>query len=198
VVSTSSPPAPATEKGRLRRERIIEAATRLFHEAGYHATGIDDIGEAAGITGPGVYRHFASKDDILMAVFDRIWMRLRQGLDAVRELDHAEALDGLIATHVDTTVDKGAEIALMHRELRNLPSDYQAKANRNRRTYEGEWASHIAALHPRLDAEEARMAARSVLWLINAHAADPPRPPMAPDRAREMLRAMAHGAIAGV
>jgi AcrR family transcriptional regulator len=197
VLRTDAALPPATEKGKRRRERIIEAATRLFHESGYHATGIDEIGRAAGITGPGVYRHFASKDEILMVVLDRIWMRLRQGLDAAGDLDDAEALEILIATHVDTTVDKGAEIALMHRELRNLPDNYQAKANRNRRTYESEWVKRIVGLHPHLDTADARMVARSVFWLISAHAADPPRPPMQQDRARGMLRAMAYGAIEG-
>ena len=44
-----------------RRELLLQAAADLFSQRGYHAVGIDDIGEAAGISGPGVYRHFASK-----------------------------------------------------------------------------------------------------------------------------------------
>lgn len=186
---------PSTKKGRDRRDRIIAAATDLFFENGYHATGIDDIGEAAGITGPGVYRHFAGKDEILIAVFDRIWMILKAGVDASRDLGDREALSVLVEGHVQTAVERGAEIALLHRELRNLPADYQARAKRNRRAYEDWWADRIVAVQPDLDDEEGRMVARSVFWLINAYAADPTRPDIPVERARELLTSMAHAVI---
>lgn len=186
---------PATEKGRVRRDRIIAEATELFFENGYHATGIDDIGEAAGITGPGVYRHFAGKDEILIAVFDRIWMILKTGVDASRDLGDRDALSVLVAGHVRTAVEHRPEIALLHRELRNLPADYQARAERNRRAYEDWWAERIVGVQPHLDAEEGRMTARSVFWLINAYAADPTRPDIPVDRARELLITMAHAVI---
>jgi AcrR family transcriptional regulator len=188
---------PSTQKGRARRDQIISAATLLFYERGYHGTGIDEIGEASGITGPGVYRYFGGKDEILIAIFDRIWMVLKDGVDASRNLTDAAALDVLVAGHVATAVERGPEIALLHRELRNLPSDYQAKAKRNRHAYESWWASRIIALHPEYDEEEGRMIARSVFWMINAFAADPTRPAVSNDRAREMLTSMAHRVIDG-
>jgi AcrR family transcriptional regulator len=188
---------PSTEKGRARRDRIIAAATLLFYEGGYHATGIDEIGEASGITGPGVYRHFAGKDEILIAIFDRIWMVLKDGVDASRNLADAAALDVLVAGHVETAVERGAEVALLHRELRNLPAAYQAKARRNRRAYEDWWATRIVALHPEYDDEEGRMIARSVFWMINAYAADPTRPTVTKERAKQLLTSMAHRVIAG-
>jgi AcrR family transcriptional regulator len=187
---------PSTEKGRARRDRIIVAATQLFYEHGYHATGIDEIGEASGITGPGVYRHFGGKDEILIAIFDRIWMTLREGVDASRDLEDQPALEVLVAGHVETAVERGSEIALLHRELRNLPADYQSKAKRNRRAYEDWWAARIIALHPEHDDEEGRMIARSVFWMINAYAADPTRPEVSKPRAKELLTSMAHGVIA--
>lgn len=193
--SVTSKQQPSTEKGRARRDRIIAAATDLFFENGYHATGIDHVGEAAGITGPGVYRHFAGKDEILIAVFDRIWMILKTGVDASRDLGDREALSVLVESHVQTAVERGAEIALLHRELRNLPADYQAQAKRNRRAYEDWWADRIVAVQPDLDDEEGRMVARSVFWLINAYAADPTRPNIPVDRARELLTSMAHAVI---
>ena len=54
-----------------RRQAILDAATRLFSSRGYADTGIDDIGEAVGITGPAVYRHFTSKQELLVAVLER-------------------------------------------------------------------------------------------------------------------------------
>ena len=64
--SSASPrPSPRTGRGVSRREAILDAATKLFSTRGYADTGIDDIGEAVGVTGPAVYRHFASKQELL-------------------------------------------------------------------------------------------------------------------------------------
>jgi AcrR family transcriptional regulator len=64
-----------TQRQRLpveeRRELVLEAAGRLFGERGYEATRIEDIAAAAGVTKPIVYRHFASKRDLYLALLDR-------------------------------------------------------------------------------------------------------------------------------
>lgn len=48
-----------------RREQILREAARLFAERGFHGVGVDEIGAAVGISGPGLYRHFAGKDAML-------------------------------------------------------------------------------------------------------------------------------------
>ena len=59
-------------KGELTQGRILDAAYALFMEQGYHGTSMRQIAERAGITMGGVYNHFASKEDIWVAVlFDR-------------------------------------------------------------------------------------------------------------------------------
>jgi len=55
-----------------RREEILDAAARLFAERGYHGVSIDDIGSAVGMSGPGIYRHFAGKEDVLSQMLLRI------------------------------------------------------------------------------------------------------------------------------
>lgn len=50
------------------REKIIEAATALFHKWGYHATSLDDILEASGVCRSNFYYHFPSKEDLGMEV----------------------------------------------------------------------------------------------------------------------------------
>ncbi len=52
-------------------ERILYEAARLFSTQGFGTTSTRDIAAAVGITQPGLYRHFASKDDVLVALFDR-------------------------------------------------------------------------------------------------------------------------------
>ena len=70
--SSGSPrPSPRTGGGVSRRDAMLDAAAKLFSTRGYVDTGIDDIGEAVGVTGPAVYRHFESKEALLIAVLDR-------------------------------------------------------------------------------------------------------------------------------
>jgi len=175
---------------------IIEAATRLFHENGYHATGIDDIGAAAGITGPGIYRHFSSKDDILMTVFDRIWMRLRESIEAASRLEPQDALTLLVETHVQLVVDNRAATTLLLQELRSLPDVYQAKAQRNEATYRDAWARTIVKRNRSLRLDEGRLMAGSCFWLMNAFDADPIARSISSDRAKHLLSEMAYAALA--
>ena len=54
-----------------RRRRIEEAATALFADRGYAATTIDDIVTGAGVTKPMLYRHFESKQALVMSLLER-------------------------------------------------------------------------------------------------------------------------------
>src|SRR4051812_43832601 len=50
------------------RTRLLDAATRVFAERGYHAATVDQIVEAAGVTKGALYAHFASKQALLGAL----------------------------------------------------------------------------------------------------------------------------------
>ncbi len=53
------------------REKILETACRLFYESGLHATGIDTIVAQSGVTKMTLYKHFASKQELILAVLQR-------------------------------------------------------------------------------------------------------------------------------
>ena len=83
------------------RERILDVALDLFTEHGYDGTSLRQIAEQLGVTKAALYYHFASKEDILMALH----MRLHEfGKDAIASLGDepvtlerwAEILDGLV------------------------------------------------------------------------------------------------------
>lgn len=48
------------------RDRIVETARNLFHTQGYRGVGVDAIAEAAGTNKMTLYRHFGSKDDLIV------------------------------------------------------------------------------------------------------------------------------------
>ena len=50
------------------RQRILETADRLFYEEGIRAVGIDRIIAEAGVAKMSLYKHFSSKDDLILAV----------------------------------------------------------------------------------------------------------------------------------
>jgi AcrR family transcriptional regulator len=51
------------------RDRIVETALRLFSEKGTTAVSMRELADAAGVTVPGIYYHFASKADLIQAVY---------------------------------------------------------------------------------------------------------------------------------
>ena len=53
------------------RDRILDTAARLFYQEGYRATGIDRIIAESGVAKMSLYRHFASKNDLISAFLDR-------------------------------------------------------------------------------------------------------------------------------
>jgi TetR/AcrR family transcriptional regulator len=53
------------------KERLLDAALTLFSQKGYAATGIRDILQAAGVTQPTLYHHFADKASLLQALIER-------------------------------------------------------------------------------------------------------------------------------
>ena len=55
----------------LRREHLIDTAIALFAEHGYHATGIDTILAAAGVSKKTLYRHFRSKEELILAALKK-------------------------------------------------------------------------------------------------------------------------------
>jgi len=61
-----------------RRDCLIDTALTLFNQGGYHATGIDQILAECGVAKMTLYKHFRSKDDLILAVLQRRDERWRQ------------------------------------------------------------------------------------------------------------------------
>src|SRR5471032_2591621 len=82
VMSTVTAPRPSARRTRLtadeRREQVIVAAIREFAEQGYQAASTAAIARRAGISQPYIYALFPSKQDLFIAVHDRVIERIRQ------------------------------------------------------------------------------------------------------------------------
>lgn len=67
------------------RERLLTTASQLFYAEGLHSVGIDRIISTAGVTRATLYRHFPSKDDLVVAYLTRGGEAVRARLDTARE-----------------------------------------------------------------------------------------------------------------
>ena len=63
------------EQADANREKVLDAAARLFRERGYDGVGVVDIMKRAGFTHGGFYGHFASKDDLAAEITARVLTR---------------------------------------------------------------------------------------------------------------------------
>jgi TetR/AcrR family fatty acid metabolism transcriptional regulator len=64
------PPADAPRRGGDKRERILDAAVRVFAKNGFFLTRVSDIAKAAGIADGTIYLYFKSKDALLISLFE--------------------------------------------------------------------------------------------------------------------------------
>jgi AcrR family transcriptional regulator len=61
-----------------RRQQLLGVAVRVFAERGYHTTSMNDVAEAAGVTKPVLYQHFASKRELYRELLEDIGGQLRE------------------------------------------------------------------------------------------------------------------------
>jgi AcrR family transcriptional regulator len=80
-----------------RRAQLLETASQVFSSKGYHAAGMDEIADAAGISKPVLYQHFPSKLDLYLALLDTACERLVEVVEeALASTEHNA--DRVVAT----------------------------------------------------------------------------------------------------
>jgi AcrR family transcriptional regulator len=84
------------------RDRLLRTASRLFYAEGIRAVGMDRLIAEAGVTRSTCYRHFAGKDDLVLAYLDSVDRLIRSAVEAiVAERPPAEALVGIFEFYGD-------------------------------------------------------------------------------------------------
>jgi AcrR family transcriptional regulator len=79
------------------RERILAVARELFYRRGIHAVGVDAIAEAAGTNKMTLYRHFASKDELVAACLREQALEKRAELDVIAAAHRGDPKGHLLA-----------------------------------------------------------------------------------------------------
>jgi AcrR family transcriptional regulator len=130
---------------------------------------MEEIGAAAGIAGPSVYRHFAGKAELLAAAGYRMADRLNMA--ARRAIEDAatppEALGGLVRSYVDIVVRSEDLLSVFASETVELPDRDRKEMVRVQRAYVAEWVTLLRTVAPALPEPEARIAVHAALTIVN-------------------------------
>jgi AcrR family transcriptional regulator len=171
---TSQRPAAASARGAARREAILTAAAQLFAERGYAAVGMDDIGAAAGVTGPAIYRHFGAKATVLTAVFDRVIDAVAIDPDIIGQravdddADPATELRQLVLGYAAAVSSRRRLMAVFIREVHHLPPEDGALLVERQRVLVGRWRTLLAQAQPEWDVERVRTAVHGAFGMLNS------------------------------
>ena len=111
-----------TRERRLERTRslLLDAAEDVFAEKGFIAATLDDIAHAAGYTKGAIYKHFAAKEDLFLAVSDRYWRRYFDNFADVMSSSTrvaAKEFDDIATRWMQLSRDRGAEHAALGHEF---------------------------------------------------------------------------------
>jgi AcrR family transcriptional regulator len=176
-----------------RDDDIRNAAAELFYRRGFAAVGVDEIGNAAGVTGPAIYRHFKGKDEILASLFD-------EGMDEILRVtggsfdDPHDELAHLVREHARAVLQDTHLASVWTREDRSLVEPYRRRYQRRAQRYFARWFDCVSRCYPGADQEDVATAVYAVLGLLNSI---PSWPPPA-RRADKLLESIVDLAVGGL
>ena len=131
MTALDSPP-PATDRAAAgesdpdRRAEIYRSAARIFHRKGYHATSINDIAAAVGLTKAGLYYYIKGKQDLLFAIMSFAMDQLDEQViePARREQDPKARLETIVSRHARLITQDSSALTILVNELEGLlPGD---------------------------------------------------------------------------
>ena len=163
-MSLATVSVPSTRRGPVRADNrpvILDAAARLFREKGYAVTSMRDIAAAVGMLAGSLYYHFASKDELLVAVYGEGVRRISAAVDAAlaRDLPPWPRLEAACAAHLCALLEDSDYAQVV---IRVRPDDAPAAAARLvalRDQYESLFAQALdkLPLAPRTDRRSLRL-----------------------------------------
>jgi AcrR family transcriptional regulator len=146
TVATDSRETPRARAKADRRRALLDAAARLFAERGFDRVSMEDLGSAAGVSGPAVYRHFPGKQSVLAAA----------------------TLRALITFHVAFALANADVIRVQDRDLESLASAEQHRVRTLQRNYVELWVGVLGRLDPETATAALWVKAHAAFGLINS------------------------------
>lgn len=158
-------------RGAARRDEIRTAATKLFRRNGFERVTIDEIGAAVGVSGPAIYRHFESKDDLLISIFDRALDRLEAGVPDSREVDSdpRAALAVAVRSYLDLMLpNRRLAASYLSTAVWSAPTPAAARLRRRQLRHVDRVVKMLRAARPELTLPHARTLAHATFGVLNS------------------------------
>jgi AcrR family transcriptional regulator len=170
AATTDAPETPRARAKADRRRALLDAAARLFAKRGFDRVSMEDLGSAAGVSGPAVYRHFPGKQSVLAALLIDVSKGLFDGGSIVIDegADAATTLRALITFHVAFALANADVIRVQDRDLERLADPEQHRVRALQRNYVELWVGVLALLDPETPAAALRVRAHATFGLINS------------------------------
>lgn len=117
------------------RQRLLDAAERVFSDRGYAIARLEDIADVAGLTRGSIYWHYQGKPELLEAVIERAWFpwdQLPVARSEAQPLPDIASMAGVLGQGLQDTLAKphlrrSAAILLQGHELRHVSARVQAR-----------------------------------------------------------------------
>jgi len=151
-----------------RRQELLAIAAELFAARGFANVTVDEIGDAAGVSGPALYHHFSGKEALLGEMLIDISEYLLSGARRVLAEGGAGALARLIRFHAEFAVTDRALITVHFRDLVHAADHDRAKVRRYQSQYALLWADELTRLGLAADRRTAQAAVHATFGLLNS------------------------------
>ncbi|WP_162184699.1 TetR/AcrR family transcriptional regulator [Sphingomonas hengshuiensis] len=172
-----------------RRAVILLAAAAMFQERGFAASSIDAIAAAAGISGPAIYRYFARKTELLVALLEGATRTaMVEVADAVARTGEGERLAAMADALARHAQREGAVIGLLQSTVAEMEPADRARLDEIRSRLVAELAGLLLAERSDLDTVEAHIHVEAALGVIGQLARRPQ--PQHSERFRRLLLAI--------
>ncbi|WP_244468625.1 MULTISPECIES: TetR/AcrR family transcriptional regulator [Bradyrhizobium] len=155
-----------------RREQLISVAAEFFLHHSYDAVTVEMISARAGITGPGLYRHFQNKQALLIAVLEEPTQVVHEVAKRIAETtrEPKAAIVAMVESHIRLILQGPPSTLIFTKNEHALPEHDRRRIRREMALYAEEWVSVVAPLRPDLSEAEARLLTQAVFSMLNTAA----------------------------
>jgi AcrR family transcriptional regulator len=128
-----------TDTAKPRREQILDSASRLFSERGYHATSMRDLAGELGMQGGSLYAHISSKEELLIEIVNKASRQFDEALFTLRgePMRADEKLREAMFRHIRVVADNMDSATVFFHEWKHLSPEAYARVTGWRDTIDG-------------------------------------------------------------
>ena len=139
------------KKSERTRQKIVEAANRLFYHKGYNQTSFSDVVDAAGVPRGNIYYYFKTKDEILEAAIKHRTERITQMLEGWTgsyrtPIDRLHRFIDILSNSADAIMRYGCPMGTLNTELGKDQGALQEQAENLFKVFESWLSDQFAEL----------------------------------------------------